>query len=45
MLLSQINPLLFFNSLNSIQTFVSTNKTLDAERYLSKFATDEIDSR
>ncbi len=38
MLRSQINPHFIFNSLNSIQTFVSTNETLDAERYLSKFA-------
>jgi LytS/YehU family sensor histidine kinase/Flp pilus assembly protein TadD len=38
MLRSQINPHFIFNSLNSIQTFISSNDTLDAERYLAKFA-------
>lgn len=38
MLRSQMNPHFIFNSLNSIQSFISNNETIDAERYLSKFA-------
>ena len=38
MLRSQMNPHFIFNSLNSIQSFISDNDTLDAERYMSKFA-------
>ena len=38
MLRSQMNPHFIFNSLNSIQSFVSSNDTIDAERYLSNFA-------
>lgn len=38
MLRSQMNPHFIFNSLNSIQTFISEHDTIDAERYLSKFA-------
>ena len=38
MLRSQMNPHFIFNSLNSIQSFISENETIDAERYLSKFA-------
>lgn len=35
---SQINPHFFFNTLNSIQTYVLDNKALDSSRYLGKFA-------
>jgi tetratricopeptide (TPR) repeat protein len=38
MLRSQMNPHFIFNSLNSIQSFISENDTIDAERYLAKFA-------
>ena len=38
MLRSQMNPHFIFNSLNSIQSFISNNDTLDAERYMAKFA-------
>ena len=38
MLRSQMNPHFIFNSLNSIQSFISDKDTLDAERYMSKFA-------
>ena len=38
MLRSQMNPHFIFNSLNSIQSFISEKDTLDAERYMSKFA-------
>lgn len=38
MLRSQMNPHFIFNSLNSIQSFISERDTIDAERYLSKFA-------
>lgn len=38
MLRSQMNPHFIFNSLNSIQSFISGNETIDAERYLAKFA-------
>ena len=38
MLRSQMNPHFIFNSLNSIQSFISGNDTIDAERYLSKFS-------
>ncbi|HLG04300.1 MAG TPA: histidine kinase, partial [Bacteroidia bacterium] len=35
---AQMNPHFVFNSLNSIQHFILTNKTADAGRYLNKFA-------
>lgn len=35
---SQINPHFIFNSLNSIQSFISGNEGADAERYLAKFS-------
>jgi hypothetical protein len=38
MLRTQMNPHFIFNSLNSIQAFVSNENKLDAQRYLSKFA-------
>ena len=34
----QMNPHFIFNSMNSIQGFISSNNTYEAERYLSKFA-------
>ena len=33
-----MNPHFIFNALNSIQNFIVSNNSLDAERYLSKFA-------
>lgn len=39
LLRSQMNPHFIFNSMNSIQGFISENNTLSAGRYLSKFAT------
>ena len=38
LLRSQMNPHFIFNSMNSIQSFISNNNFMDAERYLSKFA-------
>lgn len=38
LLRSQMNPHFIFNSMNSIQGFISANDTLSAERYLAKFA-------
>ncbi|MCB0428621.1 MAG: histidine kinase [Flavobacteriales bacterium] len=35
---AQMNPHFIFNSLNSIQSFISGHDTASAERYLSKFA-------
>lgn len=35
---SQINPHFFFNTLNSIQSFVLNNEALQSSRYLGKFA-------
>jgi two-component system, LytTR family, sensor kinase len=35
---AQINPHFMFNALSSIQRFISTNNSTDAEKYLSKFA-------
>ncbi|HTF06128.1 MAG TPA: two-component regulator propeller domain-containing protein, partial [Bacteroidia bacterium] len=35
---AQMNPHFVFNSLNSIQHFILTNKTNDAGKYLNKFA-------
>jgi ligand-binding sensor domain-containing protein len=35
---SQMNPHFIFNSLNSIQSYILSNNTLDAAGYLSKFA-------
>lgn len=35
---SQINPHFFFNTLNSIQSFVLDNEALQSSRYLGKFA-------
>jgi len=35
---AQMNPHFVFNSLNSIQHFILTNKTADAGKYLNKFA-------
>lgn len=35
---AQMNPHFVFNSLNSIQHFILTNKTTDAGKYLNKFA-------
>ncbi len=36
---AQMNPHFIFNSLGAIQYFISTDQTLKAENYLSKFAT------
>lgn len=36
---AQVNPHFIFNCLNSIQNFISNNDTLNANRYLSRFAT------
>jgi len=36
---SQMNPHFIFNSLNSIQNFVVKNKSTEAVKYISKFAT------
>ena len=38
MLRSQMNPHFIFNALNSVQSFVSTNHTFEAEVFLSKFS-------
>jgi len=38
LLRSQMNPHFMFNALNSIQLFISEKDSLQAERYLSKFA-------
>ena len=38
LLRSQMNPHFIFNAMNSIQHFIATNQTGEAERYLSKFA-------
>lgn len=35
---SQMNPHFIFNSMNSIQYFINRNEKLEANRYLSKFA-------
>src|SRR5574337_253564 len=35
---AQMNPHFVFNSLNSIQHFILTNKSADAGKYLNKFA-------
>jgi streptogramin lyase/anti-sigma regulatory factor (Ser/Thr protein kinase) len=35
---SQLNPHFIFNALNSIQSYVMDNNTMEASRYLSKFA-------
>nr|WP_321233195.1 histidine kinase [uncultured Psychroserpens sp.] len=38
LLRSQMNPHFIFNALNSIQSYVSENNTLDSEIYLSRFS-------
>lgn len=38
MLRSQMNPHFIFNALNSIQSFVTTNKAYEAEVFMSKFS-------
>ena len=38
LLRTQMNPHFIFNAMNSIQSFIATNDTYSAERYLSKFA-------
>ncbi|WP_456442041.1 tetratricopeptide repeat-containing sensor histidine kinase [Psychroserpens sp.] len=38
LLRSQMNPHFIFNALNSIQSYVSENKTMDSEIYLSRFS-------
>ncbi len=38
LLRAQMNPHFMFNALNSIQSFISVNNTMQAEMYLSKFA-------
>lgn len=38
LLRTQMNPHFIFNAMNSIQSFIISNNTADAERYLSKFA-------
>lgn len=38
LLRSQMNPHFIFNSLNSIQSYITSNDTFHAETYLSKFA-------
>lgn len=38
MLRSQMNPHFIYNSLNSIQSFISSNKSYEAEKYLARFA-------
>ncbi len=38
MLRSQMNPHFIFNALNSIQSYISTNSTYEAEVFLSKFS-------
>ncbi len=39
LLRSQMNPHFMFNALNSIQSFIADNNSMQAEIYLSKFAT------
>lgn len=38
LLRTQMNPHFIFNAMNSIQSFIATNDSYSAERYLSKFA-------
>lgn len=38
MLRSQMNPHFIFNALNSIQSFITTNKAYEAEVFMSKFS-------
>lgn len=38
MIRSQMNPHFIFNALNSIQSYISTNSTYEAEVFLSKFS-------
>ncbi|MFD2824020.1 tetratricopeptide repeat protein [Lacinutrix iliipiscaria] len=38
LLRSQMNPHFIFNALNSIQSYISENNTLDSEVYLSRFS-------
>lgn len=38
MLRSQMNPHFIFNALNSIQSFIATNNTYEAEVFMSKFS-------
>ncbi len=38
MLRSQMNPHFIYNSLNSVQSFISSNQNYEAERYLARFA-------
>jgi tetratricopeptide (TPR) repeat protein len=38
MLRSQMNPHFIYNSLNSIQSFISSEQSYEAEKYLAKFA-------
>lgn len=38
MLRSQMNPHFIFNSLNSIQAFISSEQSYEAEKYLARFA-------
>jgi len=38
LLRSQMNPHFIYNSLNSIQAFISSNESYQAEKYLAKFA-------
>lgn len=38
MLRSQMNPHFIFNALNSIQSFITTNSTYEAEVFMSKFS-------
>lgn len=38
MLRSQMNPHFIFNALNSIQSFITTNNTYEAEVFMSKFS-------
>ncbi len=38
LLRAQMNPHFIFNSMNSIQNFISRNDSLQAEKYLAKFA-------
>ncbi len=38
LLRSQMNPHFIYNSLNSIQSFISSNQSYEAEKYLAQFA-------
>lgn len=38
MLRSQMNPHFIFNSLSSIQSFITANNSVDAEKYLTRFS-------